>query len=972
MTNIFRISALPLTAFLGCQHVTAQLLRPHYINPDFSTNQPEYNNWEYSRWDRFYTPHDQNGTLNQNRNYPDGAAPNGYKVLYIKPDEFGSLGDVALNGAGKYVYVGPFNGDYVWDTQSYSEAVASGFTGSLPTNPNPAQPRTIFHQANPSIRQHSPSAFIIGPGYTGNIYSFSALVSYTLEDSLAYNAGSVVFQFQNQGRDVDMDSLRLRYVKNGTTYTIPATDLIIEREAFASHAGFTFTTRAAAEWDVSSLGIRDYQLLWQAAGTSCSIQECLLDTTDAYVRDKGLPAQRFFLGTNGSSWTQGSNWKDIAGISSVPKDGANLVLKGGSSLALGNVTRKVSLLKTELPGNFTLQGTSPLELGTGLQSAASATPQTIDFNVPVRMTAFNYFDVGSNVTVSLNQAFTAAPAPDGFTGIIGFEKRGTGNLKLAANNSFPGALFLSGGQLTLSGTNSYGASGPASLDVTYIYLGELVLESTGTLGASGVRVELGSTPYEIVGETRPSRLVVKGQRTFDRPINFTGGSNPKLLAFTETGTGATCSSAVVLHDGTELGIFGTETPTGDFWLETPLASDKVRYTGAFTGGATLAGTPTPHALHKTGPGTVTFASTSKAYKHQTNVEAGKLILESGIGITGGNSVSVSSGATFTADGPLTLTGSKLIVDGLLDGAGSLTRSGNVVIGGSGTIAKSLTIDNNTALAPGSGLGSLTLTGNQTWGANGHLRVEIGGVGNSDKVNITGALTLSATTASPFVIDVQSLNISGTTGLVHDFNGYGNFSWKICSATAGITGFNAAAFSFNTTGFTNTLAGNFSVARQGLDLVLIYTSTSSPNPSFTGWAASLPAGMQGVNDDADSDGISNLLEFAGGTSGSVATADASPLKIRREVTDGISHSVLEFSVAEPFRPGVTAQLLQSSSLATGSWQTVSSKAGPAAWQSIGVLTEGTASGGRKKVTVRVPDPVGSNSQQFFELRFRNEK
>jgi autotransporter-associated beta strand protein len=961
MTSIFRISAFSAATLLGYQIGNAQLLRPHYVNPDFSTTQPEYKHWEYSRWDRFYTPHDQNGTLSQNRNYPDAAAPNGYKVKFYGSDNIGPLGDVAPAGGGKYVYVGPFNGEYVWDVQSHPEAVASGFTGALPTNANPAQPRTIFHLANPSIRQHSSSAFIIGPGYTGNIYSFSSLVSYTLEDSLAYNAGAIVFQFQNQGRDVDMDSLRLRYSKNGQTFTIPATDLIIEREAFASHAGFTFTTRAAAEWNVASLGIRDYEILWQAAGTSCSIQECLLDTADAYVRDKGLPAKRIFLGANGSSWTQASNWKDVAGNASAPKDGANIVLQGGTALNLGASTRKISLLKTELPGSFTLQGTSQLELGTGLQAAPSATPQTIDFNVPVRMTAFNYFDIGANVTVSLNQPFS---------GPTGFEKRGAGNLKLGANNSFTGALFVSGGQLTVSGTNNYGGSDP--LDLTYIYLGELVLESTGTLGGSGINVVIGSTPYEIPGETTPSRLVVKGERTFNRPIDFTGGSNPKLLAFTETGAGSTCSAAITLHDGTELGIFGTETPTGDFWMETPLASDKVRFTGGFTGGATIAGTPTTHALHKTGPGTIIFAGTSKTYKHKTNIEAGRLISEAGTGITGGNSISVAQDAVFTAGGPLTLTGSNLIVNGMLDGTGSVTRSGNVLIGGGGHIAKPLTIDNNTTLSPGNGLGPLAMTGNQTWGAKGRLRVEIGGVDVCDRVDISGTLALTATATNPFVIDLQSLKISGVSGPIHDFNAYGNFAWKICSTTGGITGFNAAAFSVTTTGFTNTLSGNFSVAVQGLDLFLIYTASSSPSPSFASWAASLPSGARGTNDDADQDGISNLIEFAGGTLGTVVNTDVPPLKIRREVSEGMGLSVLEFSVAEPFRPGVTAQLLQSPSMAGGTWQTIASKAGLASWQSLGVFTEGATSGGRKKLTIRIPDRIGADPQQFFELRFRNEK
>lgn len=197
MTTSWKITAFALPLSLAGHSLEAQLLRPNFVTPEFYLDQPEYDHWEYSRWDKFYTPHDVNKTKPQNRNYPDMAAPNGYAVEEVGSDDIGPLGDVAEVSPGQYAYVGPFNGEYIWAVQSHAEAVARGYTGVLPTNPNPALPRTIFHADNPSIRQHSSSAFIIGPGYTGNIYSFSSIVSYTLEDSLSYNAGCVVFQFQN-------------------------------------------------------------------------------------------------------------------------------------------------------------------------------------------------------------------------------------------------------------------------------------------------------------------------------------------------------------------------------------------------------------------------------------------------------------------------------------------------------------------------------------------------------------------------------------------------------------------------------------------------------------------------------------------------------------------------------------------------------------------------------------------------------
>lgn len=760
-----------------------------------------------------------------------------------------------------------------------------------------------------------------------------------------------------------MDSLRLRYNNGSGMVEIPATDLIIEREAFASHAGFTFTTRAAAEWNVASLGITSYELVWKAAGTSCSVQEVLLDTADAYIRDKGLPAKRIFLGTGGADWDTGVNWRDVANNQSAPLDGANIVLQGGTTLDTGSSTRRVSMLETDLPGDFTVQGSSPIELGTGFHAAGSATPKSVTFNVPVKMTAFNYFDVGANVSVVLNQEFSGA---------TGFEKRGAGNLALAGNNTFTGALFVSGGQLNVSGTNVYGGG---ELEMTYVYLGELVLESGGVLGASGIPVAIGSTPYELPGEATPSSLVVKGERTFSNPIDFTGGYNPKLLTFTQTGEGAVCSAPVTLHDGTELGMFGTETPTGEFWLDTPLAGDRVTFTGTFTGGATITGAPSPHALNKTGPGTVVFSGGAKSHKHKTSVEQGTLLLESGTAINGGNGVSVSTGATFTANGPVSLTGGTLLVDGLLDGTGELVRSGSVIIAGGGNIAKPLTIDAGTSVAPGNGIGKLTLTGNQTWGGAGRFRFEIGGVEqplSHDTLDIQGALAITATTGTPFIIDVQSLNSQAAAGPVPDFNSYGHYVWTLCSASGGVTGFDPAAFTVNTTGFSHTLAGTFTLELRGNDIALVYTSTSAPSPSYAGWAALLPAGLRGESDDADHDGFSNLTEFALGTSGTVADGYGTSLRIRRETVGGVAQSVLEFSRVEPFRPGVTVKVLGSGNLGSGSWQTVASKAGLSAWQGTGELTEGTTSADRKPVTIRIPDTTPGAANRFFRLQFRNEE
>lgn len=948
-------------AATGSQCAVAQYLLPSggaFPAPDFQPSQPD--RWEYSEWDCFYTPTDLDKTKSENRNFPDVAAPNGYAARAVSP----GAGDVAPDGLGGYQFVGQYQGDYVWDFQSHPAAVTAGFAQPKPTNSNPADPFAIFHAANPSVRQHASSAFIIGPAYAGNIYSFAEKTAWTLEDSVDHDLGSVVFQLQNQGRDIDYSTLKLRYNLAGTPVEISPTDLIIEREAFASHAGFTFTTRNAAEWDLSGLGVRSYEIVFSAAGSSCSVQQMVLDTSDNYQLDHGIPAKRVFLGTTDSNWATGSNWQDAAGNSSAPIQYANVVFQGGSTLDIGSATRSISMLESANDADFSVIGAGNLELGTGFTAPASALPRNVNFNVPVHMTAYNFFDIGQNVTAVLNQPFS---------GNTGFEKRGDGNIRLLGDNTFSGALYLSGGGLTIAGANSYGSSATNSLDLTYLYLGTIDLESAGQLGAPGVRVVIGSTPYEIPGEMRPSHLVVKGQRTFAQPVEFTGGYNPKLLTFTQTGSGSVSSGGITLHNATPFGMFGAEASTGDVFLSTPLAADSVRFTGTLTGGAPTAGV-TPHALRKTGPGTIAFGGSHKAYSHQTRVESGTLLLESGTNITGGNSTTVDAGATFTANGNLSLSGTaKLTVNGLLNGSGSLIRSGTPAITGSGTISRPLVIDAGTVLAPGNQLGTINLTGDQVWGQAGGLEVDLmatGGPAASDVAAITGSLSITATPAARFVIKLKSLRPDGLAGPVHDFNTAGTCTWTVATTTTGITGFAADKFSFDTSAFANGIAGTLAMEVQGNNLLLRYTG-AAVTPVFSQWATALPAGLRGAADDADHDGIPNLVEFAIGTSGTTATAGP-VLTLTRQNIAGAIYPVIGVAISEPVRPGVTLFLSSSTSLQNGSWQTLATKAGSAPWNGSTVITEGSINAGRKTYLLRDPSPADSSQPRFFRLEARNDQ
>lgn len=95
----------------------------------------------------------------------------------------------------------------------------------------------------------------------------------------------------------------------------------------------------------------------------------------------------------------------------------------------------------------------------------------------------------------------------------------------------------------------------------------------------------------------------------------------------------------------------------------------------------------------------------------------------------------------------------------------------------------------------------------------------------DYLNHTGTLTINATAENPIQLNLQTLTAANAAGDMVNFNPQSAYAWKIASAAGGITGFDAAAFKLDSSGFTNaTPGGRFGIALQnaGKDLVVTYT------------------------------------------------------------------------------------------------------------------------------------------------------
>ena len=147
------------------------------------------------------------------------------------------------------------------------------------------------------------------------------------------------------------------------------------------------------------------------------------------------------------------------------------------------------------------------------------------------------------------------------------------------------------------------------------------------------------------------------------------------------------------------------------------------------------------------------------------------------------------------------------------------------LGGNGTIGGAATINGN--LSPGNSPGTI-YTGNEAWNGGASYTWDVtetatnGTPGvNWDLLDVTGTLTVNATSGNKFTINV--------VGSPTDFDNTQIYLWKIATTSVGVSGFATNAFIINTTGFTPTLAANngFSVRLIGNDVYfcLLYTSPS---------------------------------------------------------------------------------------------------------------------------------------------------
>ncbi len=454
---------------------------------------------------------------------------------------------------------------------------------------------------------------------------------------------------------------------------------------------------------------------------------------------------------------------DIVNNASVIFDQALGGTYSGAMSGTGSLT-KIGAATLTLSGTNSYLGGTTISAGT-LQGTTSSLQENIT----------------NDSAISFNQA-TGGTYSGIISGIGSFTKLGAGTVILTGANAYLGGTTISEGALqgnttsfqgnitddaslifnqTIAGTFSDVISGSGTL--TKIGGGTLTLTGTNTY-SGGTTVSAGT----LQGDTTSLQgaIVNSATVTFDQatPGTYAGamsgtGGLTKIGADTLTLSGANSySGGTLILVG---GLVGTSTSLQGSITNLTSVTFNQGFNGTYSGAMDGTG-----SLIKLGTGTL-IVSGANSYTGGTTVSAG--ILQGNTASLQGNIANAATlvfnqitdgsyGDSITGVGDLTKQGAgslnlintntiggttsinegTLFINGILDGAGTVAVASGAVLGGAGTINKSITVGGT--LAPGNSIDTITIVGDVTLISGSTLEIELN-FSSSDLINITGSLTI---------------------------------------------------------------------------------------------------------------------------------------------------------------------------------------------------------------------------------------
>ncbi|MCG3148583.1 MAG: hypothetical protein PCFJNLEI_02028 [Verrucomicrobiae bacterium] len=157
----------------------------------------------------------------------------------------------------------------------------------------------------------------------------------------------------------------------------------------------------------------------------------------------------------------------------------------------------------------------------------------------------------------------------------------------------------------------------------------------------------------------------------------------------------------------------------------------------------------------------------------------------------------------------------------MTGAGDLR-----VAGGNGTV----NVLAGGTLAPGSGIGTLSISGTNLWSGGGRYQWQIsdftgGSGGGTDLVTAT-YFNIGSSAGDEFVLEIASLTPGNASGSAANFDKDGTYLLTVAEASSSVLNFSADKFSLNLAGFSNAWDGVWTVVQAGNLVQLNYEGATN--------------------------------------------------------------------------------------------------------------------------------------------------
>jgi autotransporter-associated beta strand protein len=544
----------------------------------------------------------------------------------------------------------------------------------------------------------------------------------------------------------------------------------------------------------------------------------------------------------------------ISGTAGVAKEGSGLLALSGTNTFSGGLAVN--------GGTLVVGSDEALGVADGAISFANNGAIRFTQSVALGSRALSgnaTFDVaaGQQVTGSGDVNLSAlALSNSGTVTLTNANAKSIGSIALSA----PGTLDAStGGQLSLtSGISATYASGTGQVVGNVNFgtgAGSISVADGGTLLLTGQLINNSGTTVRSVSKTGAGTLVLDGD-------------NSSTLGRIQLGSAVTTNGGTLrISNGGALGTNEMYFNYGTLDATAPVTIGS-SFFGALSGGFSIGGREATRA-RITGSD-VDVAGNVTAY---STVGTGDIVLEVNNRTTFSGAATLATTAGMTGfkvagSGTLRLTGdmagltapvnvaesatlsveTSLAASSLVSVAGTATLTGNSSVG-------PLAVNAGGRLAPGlGGVGTIN-AGNTTFGPGGNYTLQVsdatGGAGTGwDFLNVSGSLTIASTEASPFNINLWSL-AGSTSGSAANFVPGDSYTWKIATASSGLSGFAGGKFAINTAaingsdGFANALAGgSFKATNTGNDLNVVFTPFTA-GVSLTWFGNGATAGGSGT-------------------------------------------------------------------------------------------------------------------------------